>query len=708
MSLTAASSIDFAPVLPWQALLALGVVGLALSLAGWRARGPLVLLRVLALGMLLLGLANPSLVTENREKTKDVVAVVVDRSGSQALADRRTQTDAASAAVLKQLEALPDVETRLVEVRDGAGDDGTRLVAALGGLLADAPAGRVAGVIAITDGVAHDAPATPAAAAEIAASFAGAPFHALITGRRQEVDRRVALTQAPRFGIVGKDMVIRAEIVERSGSQNKAPGTARITLRRDGLALGSATLATNRSVDIPVRVDHAGPNVIEIEVEPLPGELTLANNRAVLTVEGVREKLRVLLVSGEPHPGERTWRNLLKSDASVDLVHFTILRPPEKQDGVPINELSLIPFPTRELFQQKIRDFDLIIFDRYANQSVLPSAYYRNIANYVRNGGALLVSAGPEYAGATSLARTPLAEVLPAMPNGQVSETPYKPGLSEPGKRHPVTRDLPGAEAAAMDWGAWARLVGADVDRGTVVMNGPDDKPLLVLQREQRGRVALLLSDHTWLWARNFQGGGPYLDLLRRVSHWLMREPQLEEEALRAEARGGEIRITRQTMGDNPGAVSVTAPDGVETSVALMLQRPGEYVGATPGGQQGLYRLRSGDLMAFVATGPQNPRELADVFSDETRLQPLAAASGGNVRRLQPGDAPAATPRIIMARSGPLSGPDWIGLRPRDGHVVRGVSSTPLGVGLAALGLGLGALLLVWVGEGRRSRARRS
>ncbi|MGV2980582.1 hypothetical protein ACERNI_10270 [Camelimonas sp. ID_303_24] len=699
--MVAASGIDFSPFLPWQALAALGVIGLALCLAGWRARGPVALLRALALGLLLLGLANPSLVTENREKLKDIVAVVVDRSGSQTLADRRTQTDAASAAVMRQLDALPNIESRVVEVKDGAGDEGTQLVGALGGLLADAPAGRVAGVIAITDGVAHDAPANAAAAAEVAASFAGAPFHALVTGSRREIDRRVALTQAPRFGIVGKDMIIRAEIVERGG-----PGTARVTLRRDGLALGAATLATNRPVDIPVRVDHAGPNVIEIEVEPLAGELTLANNRAVLAVEGVREKLRVLLVSGEPHPGERTWRNLLKSDASVDLVHFTILRPPEKQDGVPINELSLIPFPTRELFQQKIRDFDLIIFDRYANQSVLPSAYYQNIVNYVRNGGALLVSAGPEFAGPTSLARTPLAEVLPAMPDGQVSETPYRPALSGPGKRHPVTRDLPGADAAAPDWGSWARLVGAEVDRGAVVLDGPEKKPLLVLQREQRGRVALLLSDHAWLWARNFQGGGPYLDLLRRVSHWLMREPQLEEEALRAEARGGEIRITRQTMGDAPEPVLVTAPDGVESRVALTLRKPGEYVGAMPVGRQGLYRLRSGDLLAFVATGPQNPRELADVFSDEGRLRPLAQASGGDVRRLQQGDQPLATPRIIMARSGTLSGPDWIGLRPRDGHVVRGVSSTPLGVGFAALGLALGALLLVWVGEGRRSRVR--
>ena len=148
------------------------------------------------------------------------------------------------------------------------------------------------------------------------------------------------------------------------------------------------------SVSVNVPIPHAGPNIVEIEASPLDGELTAVNNRAVVSIDGVRDKLRVLLVSGEPHAGERTWRNLLKSDASVDLVHFTILRPPEKQDGTPINELSLIAFPTRELFQQKINEFQLIIFDRYARQGVLPIIYFDNIARYVRQGGAVLVAAG--------------------------------------------------------------------------------------------------------------------------------------------------------------------------------------------------------------------------------------------------------------------------------------------------------------------------
>src|SRR5262249_42721836 len=207
-----------------------------------------------------------------------------------------------------------------------------------------------------------------------------AAVHALITGHREGRARRVALVTAPRFGIVGQTQTITFRVEDQGGPG----GAAQVTVRRDGEPVESRNVRVGANSSITVPIPHAGPNIVEIEASPLEGELTTVNNRAVVSIDGVRDKLRVLLVSGEPHAGERTWRNLLKSDASVDLVHFTILRPPEKQDGTPINELSLIAFPTRELFQQKINEFQLIIFDRYARQGVLPIIYFDNIARYVR------------------------------------------------------------------------------------------------------------------------------------------------------------------------------------------------------------------------------------------------------------------------------------------------------------------------------------
>ncbi|WP_238298523.1 hypothetical protein, partial [Methylobacterium soli] len=463
---------------------------------------------------------------------------------------------------------------------------------------------------------------------------------------------------------------------------------------------------TGQPFSLTTKIEHGGPNVVEIEVEPLPGELTTVNNRAVLPIEGIREKLRVLLVSGEPHQGERTWRNLLKSDANVDLVHFTILRPPEKQDGTPISELSLIAFPTRELFVQKIKDFDLIIFDRYANQSVLPSAYFDNIVRYVQDGGALLIAAGPEFASSASLARTRLSSILPGDPNGRVVERPYKATLTGTGARHPVTRALPGSEATPPAWGDWLRIVSAQTRPGIQpILSGANNLPLLALSREEKGRVALLLSDHAWLWARGYQEGGPYLDLLRRLAHWLMKEPALEEEALRAQmtGHGREVRVERQTMADSAEPVTVTGPTGTSRTLTLSQTEPGQFSATFEASELGLHTLRSGSLVAFVSVGPANPRELSDVFSDTERMKALSEATGGSIRRVADSGG-TVVPRLQSVRSGRLGGADWIGFRPSDSANIRGVEVYPLALGLAALAALAAAVLAMWLVEGRRGR----
>jgi len=256
------------------------------------------------------------------------------------------------------------------------------------------PCRRLAGVVMITDGRVHDVPADKG-------KELGAPLHALVTGKRGERDRRMVVTRAPGYALVGKTATIGLK-VEDPG----AKGAVNVEIRVDGQPYITAPFPANReaSVDVPVR--HAGTTVVELAAEPGPGELSLANNRAALGISGVRDRLKVLLISGEPHAGERAWRNLLKSDPAVDLVHFTILRPPEKDDRTPIRELALITFPVRELFEEKLRDFDLVVFDRYRRRGVLTGAYYQALADYVRKGGALLTSVGPELAiGASGCAR---------------------------------------------------------------------------------------------------------------------------------------------------------------------------------------------------------------------------------------------------------------------------------------------------------------
>ncbi len=684
--------ISFSPLIPidyvWAAAAVATVVAILLLFA--RSRGALI--RIAALALLVLALANPSLTREDREPLTSVAVVVVDKSPSQSFGDRTTQTEAVRAAVAQRLSKIPGIETRIVEAGQADGEtDGTRLFGALNATLADVPPDRVAGAIFITDGRVHDVPSDAGAL-----GFA-APVHALVTGSADERDRRVALIATPRFGIVGQSQTISFK-VEDEGVRGSP---AEVKISRDGELIDRRIVNPGQQVNIQVQIPHAGANIIEIEAAALPGELTLVNNRAVVSIDGVRDKLRVLLVSGEPHAGERTWRNLLKSDANVDLVHFTILRPPEKQDGTPINELSLIAFPTRELFQQKINDFQLIIFDRYARQGVLPVMYFDNIAKYVRNGGAVLVAAGPDYAGPTSIWRTPLDSILPAEPTGHVTEDAFHARLTDLGKRHPVTRGLEGSNEDPPHWSRFFRVVDSTTSTGTTVMKGADDQPLLVLSREGEGRVGLMLSDQIWLWARGYEGGGPHIDLLRRLSHWLMKQPDLEEEALRLMVHGRELTVQRQTMAESVAPVILTTPSGAQRNLTLDQAEPGVWRKVVDATELGLWRATDGKLTALVNVGPANPREFSEVTSTTAVMAPLTNATGGDSRRIMEGSS-LVVPRIVGVRSSDtFKGDDWIGLKIREASVVRGIGVLPMFAGLLGLLLLVGSLALTWAREGR-------
>jgi hypothetical protein len=683
--------IAFTPLVPalvlWLAVAAIVVIA-GLLLLG-RARGAAV--RVTALVLIVLALANPSFTREDREPLSSVAAVVIDKSPSQNFGERTRETAKAQEALVDSLKKIKGLEVRVVEAGQADGEtDGTRLFGALSSALSDVPVDRVAGAFMITDGRVHDIPANATAL-----GFQ-APVHALITGRKDERDRRIAISAAPRFGIVGQTQTITYRLDDQGVSGDRA----KVVVRRDGEVINERTVQSGQTVNVEIDIKHAGPNIVEIEASPLDNELTLVNNRAVVAIDGVRDKLRVLLVSGEPHSGERTWRNLLKSDASVDLVHFTILRPPEKQDGTPINELSLIAFPTRELFQQKINEFQLIIFDRYARQGVLPIAYFDNIARYVRAGGAVLVSAGPDYASTTSIWRTPLDSVLPAEPVG-VTEKPFYAHLSDAGKRHPVTRGLEGSSTEPPHWSRFFRTVDTRNASSPPVMTGADGKPLLLLSRFGEGRVALLLSDHIWLWARGYEGGGPHLDLLRRMSHWLMKQPDLDEEALRLQIEGKDLVVLRQTMADSVTPVTVTSPSGATRELTLNASEPGTWRSTIPASELGLWQATDGTLKALINVGPTNPKEFSEVTSTTEMLKPLAQATGGDARRVVD-DSSIDLPRIVPVRaSGVFRGDGWLGVKMRDASVVKGVGVLPLFAGLIGLLLLLGAFAATWLREGR-------
>lgn len=691
----------FAPLVPMGLIvaLAIGAAGLVAfaayqRLGGWWLRG-------LAALALLAAALNPSLQQEDRTPLSDIVIAVVDDSASQRIADRPDQTEAALQGLRAEVEARPNTELRVVTMGDDDGNGGSLVMSALAEAMADEPRGRIAGIVVISDGQIHDMAQAPTAPA---------PVHLLMTGRATDWDRRLIIKNAPAFAILGEEITLTLRIEDQGAVPADVGRIANLSLSLDGDAPMPFRVPVGEDIDLPVTLPHGGMNVLQFTLAETPGELTDRNNAAVLQINGVRDRLRVLLVSGEPHAGERTWRNLLKSDSSVDLVHFTILRPPEKQDGVPVTELSLIAFPTRELFLEKIDEFDLIIFDRYKRRGILPLVYLDNIRQYVLKGGAVLFAAGPDFAGAASIYRSPLSEIIPAAPTARVYEEGYRPQLTDLGHRHPVTSGLEafapeapeGVDIDGPAWGRWFRMIDLDPKSGETVMTGPDERPLLVLDRVGEGRVALLASDHAWLWSRGYEGGGPQLELLRRLAHWMMKEPDLEEEALWAEAQGQSMTIIRQTLGDTIGAFEVTGPDGAVVTLTPSEVSPGRFEATFEAPDIGLYRIVDGDREAVIALGPSAPREFEQTIASGDAIDPLLRATRGGVMPVE-----AGAPDLRDVRPGrPAVGRGWIGITPRDAYVTDDVRVTPVLPAAVFLLLAAGLIIGAWLIEGRRRLSR--
>ncbi|USG61878.1 hypothetical protein NBZ79_02680 [Sneathiella marina] len=688
-------SLDISPNVPIGWLAGLAILSAAILAFGiWRnARGSA--WRGGLLALLILMLANPVLLAEKRDYLEDVALIIVDESDSQRIGQRKEVTTESYTNLKKQLESFDNLQVETVVVKNkvsstSRAENGSLLFSSRHDALKNIPPDRIAATIMITDGQIHDIPNIEGL------SKSEGPVHFLLSGEKDEKDRVLRLVKAPAFGIVNQPITLVVN-VEDFGVKNPI-ATAKLSVRLDGELMQNRLAQIGEDIEIELSLSHGGKNFVEISVDPLEGELTEKNNTAYVTINGVRDRLQVLLVSGEPHMGERGWRNILKSDPSVDLVHFTILRPPEKQDGTPITELSLIPFPIRDLFEKKLNDFDLIIFDRYRRRGVLPSTYLRNISQYVEEGGALLEAAGPAFATALSLYRTPLSDVLPGRPTGYVFNEGYVPAVSDIGKRHPVTGQLKSDKEGSPEWGRWFRMIEAEALAGQTLMTGPDDQPLLILEKRLNGRVAQLLSDHAWLWGRGFEGGGPQSELLRRVSHWLMKEPELEEEQLSAIVEGDNLVLHRQSLEELPATITVTDPEGNKSLVALSPSGSGIQTGITPITTSGLYKLQHDDQKSLIAVGILNPKELHDLRATADKIIPVAKATGGGVRWLTEQGLPDF--RRTKPKSNQAS-TFWMGLRSNENFEVTGYKRQALLPPLLGLILAMAFLCLGWWREGR-------
>jgi hypothetical protein len=674
------SALDFAPFLPLWLIIVIALVGSALSYLSFKTSKSATLFRLLAVVFLLIGLLNPTFQHQETQALSDIALVITDQSTSQDLEKRKVQSEQAVAFFKQQQKLHRDLELRFITLAQASDEDvyGTQLIPTLRQAISGIDPKRFAGSILITDGQIHDA--------DQFENLPG-PFHVLLSGEKNTIDRRIEILEAPQYGLIGQGLHLRVRVLDNGQTNPNAPvrlifpdGTEELLeAQEDG------------TQDIFFEMEYAGQDVFEVETDPLENEISLQNNRAALVLNGVRDRLRVLLVSGQPHQGQRTWRNILRSDASVDLVHFTILRPSEKDDYTPLSELSLIAFPVHELFEEKLTEFDLIIFDRYYKHNVLNDGYFNNIVDYVKNGGALMISSGPDFTGSRSLATTPLNSILPAKPTGRILEDqPYRLRLSETGKKHPITTRLNSDEK---DWGRWIRLIEATDISGDVLLENKQGQPILITEHLDEGRIAMLLSDHFWLWARGYDGGGPHSEMVRNLIHWLMKEPDLEEERLSLkQISPTQVEVTRQSLDHDEDQVTITQPDGETQTITLKDKGKGLRTATFEAQQKGLYRADMKTLSSLINIGKPNPKEMMDPRSSNKPLEPMVQSLSGSINWIGDGIPEIKT---ISPASEP-SGSGWIGLKHNKATALTGVTTLSLLPNWTMFLLVAGCLFAAW------------
>ncbi len=660
-------AISFDPAAPLWLIAALSIIALALFALSFRGNKAKSFIRFLFSTLLVLFLLQPQLVTENRKPLNDVVLIAADKSQSQNFGKRLETTQNALAKLQENLKQVANLETRIIDVASGAKDE-TKVFDSMEAALSDVPQNQRAGVILLTDGQVSDNPS---------ADFSkSTPLFAAITGSKKDKDREIELLNAPGYSVVGETVILKFRIADHN---IPASGTARVTLNMpDGTDM-VRDVEIGEEQEWPINISNAGQNVFELSTPSVDDELSLLNNRAVFTIEGVRSRLHVLLVSGEPYPGARMWRDFLKADPGVDLVHFTILRSPEKVDMTPPSELSLIAFPFQELFERKLKNFDLIVMDRFSLTTALPDFYFQNMARYVENGGAMMEISGPSYVSDTSLHYTSLGNILPGIPNGTMVKGEFKPVITDIGKTHPVTMPF-----VNQNWGSWMQQVPVQIKEGETVMSGMDGLPLLTLSHVGEGRVAQLTSDQIWLWARGFDGGGPAKELLRRTVHWLMKEPELDETAMKIQADGQNINI-RMRSNDDIQPITVTAPDGTTSMLTPSKDADGWLSAGVTNAKDGVYKFSSGNRQKIISLGNVSTPEFSNIISTDKKLTPIAKASRGN---------------IVWAENENLN----FNLRRNQSSSLISSQATPILPPEIMIVLGLLAGLLLWWNESRKSK----
>lgn len=696
----------------------------------WSRRLTLLALRVGAVASGLVLFFQPSLRQENVTRLPNHVAVLVDASESMALkesaealprAERARRAIASWKPALDALRARHKIDfytfgERLQPQTEEAILRGvpaeaaaTRLREALATLRSRYEGRDLAGAIIVSDGVDNGrlgqlgAQAGDPESREFLRSL-DAPVHAAWTGARGLHDVAIARVMADDFAFVRT--AVQVDAVVRVVGAGAARWTGRVlpvTLRRDGVPLRTVEVVvepgkTDYQISFQFTPERVGKYLYEIATPVLDGESIRENNARAFVLKVIRDKIRVLQVAGRPSWDERFLRSLLKHDPNVDLISFFILRTPTDLELVASDELSLIPFPTEELFQEQLRSFDVVFLQNFNYAPYGIGAYLDEIRSYVEEGGGLAMIGGDLSFSLGGYARTPVAEVLPVelpdetAPERVVDLRPFKLQLTPEGKAHPLTAlrvDLDKNEAR---WAELPELAGTNLvararPNATVLgvhptRRGADGRPLPVLTvgAAGKGRALAFTSDSSWRWGFRADGerGRTYQRFWENAIRWLIRDPSLS--FLRVEtdqteyARGQKIALDvralapdyRPRAGVDVTVSVVRVPSSAEARPVPLLTKSGrtdeagelhlELDPPPPGGYRVTARATLGgrpteEDEVFLVRGAG--RELEEPEARDDLLRGIAAHTGG--RFLEPGDGFGElsfhAPRVVRVNS---------------------------------------------------------
>ena len=420
-------------------------------------------------------------------------------------------------------------------------------------------------------------------------------------------------------------------------------------------------LSPNKSYKIPLPTLSIGKNILEIRTEETNIEISKLNNYQIHEIEGIQDKLKVMLISGEPNMGLRNLRNILNSDPNIELLHFTILRPPTKRDLTPVKELSLIPFPTQELFAADISKFNLIIFDQYGLQGILPPKYLDNISKFVVSGGALLDIVGKKHLTKDSLINSPIKQILPTIPLENLNNKSFKPELTKVGKRHPITNKLKD-NYKEKPWGEWTNYTRSQLTSGKVLLNYEND-PLLVVDNVGKGRVVQMLSSDSWIWQKSLDNKGPLIELIRNIIQWLLKNPKLDEDFISLNKENNLIKIKLNSISSGDIYAEIVTPSKEFLKFKLKDTGNGIFEGEFKSLERGKFQMIWQDKTKYFIINDMNNKEVEEITSTDYKIKSYVEKNNTFTKNFNILWNDQSTPKVLKIYNNKiLGGKNWIGV----------------------------------------------